>query len=342
LPGENRRKIEVNYPAIQPQKSAYKLTICLPTYNGGKFLKAALDSVLNQDFRDFQVIICDDDSRDNTAEIIKDYLGKDERIKYWQNHQRLGLFANWNKCLEYGDSEYVTIFAQDDIMLPNNLSAKIKILDENPRVGLVASSIIQIDDHGEIINSKWAQYETDLLVNGAQWCRENVGKPNQICCPFVVLRKTALESVGNRFNTAYDFAGDYEMWLRIAREWDLYFMQATLGYYRQHNLSETGKQDELHKVAEQIRVWSEWIEELDVPRSEIIELENQAFTNIVEWFTYYLALPYIRKGKLDTAIELSYLIQQWRGRDAKLSILISQLGLEIQNLRGQLDQIGVK
>ncbi len=93
-----------------------KVTVCLPTYNSGEFITQAIDSILEQTFKDFELIISDDCSTDNTPEIIRSYLEKDRRIKYLQNSQNLGLFMNWNRCLESASGEYITVFAQDDLM----------------------------------------------------------------------------------------------------------------------------------------------------------------------------------------------------------------------------------
>ena len=84
-----------------------KVTVCLPTYNSGEFLRYAIDSILEQTFTDFELIISDDCSTDNTPEIIRSYLEKDSRIQYLQNSHNLGLFPNWNRCLESASGEYI-------------------------------------------------------------------------------------------------------------------------------------------------------------------------------------------------------------------------------------------
>ncbi|MEI6729528.1 MAG: glycosyltransferase, partial [bacterium] len=78
-----------------------KVTIGIPTYNSQKFIEQAINSVLSQTYQDFELIICDDLSSDNTDEIINIYLEKDKRIRYFKNPEHIGLFENFNQCIKH-------------------------------------------------------------------------------------------------------------------------------------------------------------------------------------------------------------------------------------------------
>lgn len=94
------------------------ISICVPTYNGEKYLEEALNSILSQTFNDYEVIIVDDQSTDNTIDISKKFSEKDQRIHCYQNKKNLGLVGNWNKCIELARGEWIKFVFQDDLIAP--------------------------------------------------------------------------------------------------------------------------------------------------------------------------------------------------------------------------------
>jgi glycosyltransferase involved in cell wall biosynthesis len=94
------------------------VSVCIPTYNGSQFLHECIDSILSQTFHDFQLLIVDDRSFDNTVDIAKEYAAKDSRIKVVVNSQNLGLVGNWNRCLEIAEGEWIKFVFQDDLLAP--------------------------------------------------------------------------------------------------------------------------------------------------------------------------------------------------------------------------------
>lgn len=98
-----------------------KISVCIPTYNGSQFLRECIDSILTQTFSDFELLIVDDQSSDNTVEIAEEYSAKDPRIKVMRNPQNLGLVGNWNRCLEITKGEWIKFVFQDDLLAPECL-----------------------------------------------------------------------------------------------------------------------------------------------------------------------------------------------------------------------------
>jgi len=92
------------------------ISICVPTYNGGKYIEACLQSIYEQTYTDFEVIICDDCSNDDTLEIVNAFKGKDSRIKLFINENNLGLVGNWNRCIELASGEWIKFVFQDDLI----------------------------------------------------------------------------------------------------------------------------------------------------------------------------------------------------------------------------------
>jgi len=144
-----------------------KVSVCLPTYNGARFIHSAIESVLNQSFADFELIVCDDASTDSTLELVCGI--HDERLHVYRNSDRLGLVGNWNRCLELISGDYVVLMHQDDLMHVNNLAHKVALLDGYPAVGFVYSNIRRIDESGSVIGGHWLpQAETDLIEPGME------------------------------------------------------------------------------------------------------------------------------------------------------------------------------
>lgn len=101
------------------QKSQVKLSILIPTYNRENFVKMAIDSVLNQEFQDFEIICCDNASSDRTYEVLQGYATRDSRIKVFKNEKNLGPVTNWKNCLEHAKGEFVHWLWSDDWIEPN-------------------------------------------------------------------------------------------------------------------------------------------------------------------------------------------------------------------------------
>ncbi|WP_309741745.1 glycosyltransferase family 2 protein [Chamaesiphon sp. OTE_20_metabat_361] len=97
------------------------ISVCIPTYNGQKYLKDTLDSVLLQTYKDFEILIVDDRSSDNTIDIAEEYAARDTRIEVIRNPQNLGLVGNWNRCIELANGEWIKFVFQDDMIAPNCL-----------------------------------------------------------------------------------------------------------------------------------------------------------------------------------------------------------------------------
>jgi glycosyltransferase involved in cell wall biosynthesis len=127
-----------------------RLSIGLPVYNGEKYLRQALDSILSQTFQDFELIISDNASTDSTQQICLEYVRKNNRVKYYRNKKNLGAPRNYNITVEKSSGQYFKWMAYDDLHSPVFLEKCVKILDDNPDVSLCFSKINIIDENGII------------------------------------------------------------------------------------------------------------------------------------------------------------------------------------------------
>lgn len=142
-----------------------KVAIGMFTHNEEKHLKEALDSLLSQTYRDFKLIILDDNSSDNTRNIIKDYSKKDNRISFHENTKRMGYIANYIKTFELAgnNNDYFGWAAGHDIHEPTWLENMVTELNNNPDVIMSYPLIERIDDNGKSLNIPSTRFETKYL-----------------------------------------------------------------------------------------------------------------------------------------------------------------------------------
>jgi glycosyltransferase involved in cell wall biosynthesis len=214
-----------------------KISVCIPVFNPGSFLEAAIDSVLNQEFEDFELIIVDDCSDQSVQPIVSKY--SDERITFHRNSQNLGLVRNWNRCIRAAQGGFISIFHQDDLMLPGNLGHKIAVLDTYPNVGFVYSNIQRIDEDGKIIGGHWLpQPKQDTVFTGDSFFKLVAATSNPVSCPSVIVREECYAQVG-LFDAQFPFAADLEMWMRIAKQYNVGYLSKPLLAQRVHPQQET-------------------------------------------------------------------------------------------------------
>ena len=212
------------------------VSILIPTYNYARYLDEAIQSVLNQTFQNFEMIIVDDQSTDNTDQVVQKYLS-DPRISYIKNPKNLGLVGNFNQCLEYAKGEYIKFLMADDKLDHTLLEKFVAVMDSNPTVSLVTSGSSTFGAVSEIRKLPMAG-----LQNGHQVileCLRN-GKGNWIGEPTVVMFRRRDLRIG-KFNPEYICLVDLDMWLRLLAAGDCYILPETLAYFRIHGLQASSK-----------------------------------------------------------------------------------------------------
>ena len=123
-----------------------KVSIGLPVYNGSNYLALTFDRILSQTFTDFEVIVCDNDSKDDTAKICAEYCSRDSRIRYYKNDSNIGAAPNFNRTFELSRGKYFAWAAHDDMYDLRFLEKCVKVLDEHPDVVLAHSALAFVDD----------------------------------------------------------------------------------------------------------------------------------------------------------------------------------------------------
>ncbi|KAM3103503.1 glycosyltransferase family 2 protein [Phormidesmis sp. 146-12] len=174
-----------------------RVSIGVPVYNGDNYLEAAIDSLLAQTFKDFEIIISDNASSDRTEEICRSYVAKDARIRYYRNEVNLGAAPNFNCLIDYAQGEYFKWAAHDDIHEPTYLERCVEILDRDPGVILSYSWTRYIDDRGLLCPEVYA-FDGKLRLNSEKPHERfhDIACTHQECFPiFGLMRLSALRQV---------------------------------------------------------------------------------------------------------------------------------------------------
>ena len=190
------------------------------------YFREAVQSILNQTFEDFELIIVEDPSEVDGREIISDLLS-DSRIRYIHNDQRTGLIAQRNQALKESRCEWVAILDADDVARPERLQKQWEFLHANPSISVLGSWIEIIDQNGQLVGLRRYPECHDAIMR-------TMRRYNAIAQPAVVLCKQAVDSVGG-YADEYPVAEDYELWSRlIASGYRVANLQLPLLKYRIH------------------------------------------------------------------------------------------------------------
>jgi glycosyltransferase involved in cell wall biosynthesis len=184
------------------------ISVITTCYNSGVFLSEAIESILSQTFKDFEHILIDDGSTDNTLDIIKTYARRDQRIVFSAQKFNTGSAATRNIGIQMAKGEWIAILDSDDIALPMRLERQISYVKMNPHLVLLGSGYIEIDASGEFIKEHYYPPNHQKLV--ARLDRGLAFPPHSSC-----LYRTEAVKLIRGFNQRFFRAQDYDLWLRL-------------------------------------------------------------------------------------------------------------------------------
>lgn len=214
-----------------------KVSVCLPVFNGRRFLRAAIETVLAQTHTDFELLISDDCSEDGSFEIAQQMAERDARIVAWRNKDRLGLFPNYNACIERVSGQFVKLFAQDDLFMPNTLAKHLELFSQNEGVTLITCARNIIGDDGALLDAL-GEFDEDRVISGDEVVESNLTKYcNWVGEPSCVSFPARLRGTG--FDTTLFHYGDIDYWFRIVENGKLYYSSQPLCSFRRHEGSAT-------------------------------------------------------------------------------------------------------
>ena len=236
----------------------------MPVFNSEQFVAEAIESILNQTFKDFEFLILDDTSTDKSFRIIKDFEQQDSRIKVYQNEKNLGVVESRNKLISLSKGKYIAWLDSDDIALKNRFEKQINFLEAHPEIGMAGAFPIIIDENGNKIRKWW--FETD-----PQKLKIELFFHSPFLSSSVVIRKSALPR--NCYDSKFPVAEDFDLYSKISENSDIANIPEILVKYRINSKglskSNTEKMEQLS-----VQVIKEHAERLG------IELEENTIKNL--------------------------------------------------------------
>ncbi len=249
-------------PTTFGMSTTTKISVLIPTFNCARFLPDAIDSVLAQEFVDYELIISDDHSNDGSADLLRHRATLDPRLRLHLQSSNLGMVAHWNWCLQQARGEYVKfVFADDALVSSQALGRMAALLDANPAVSLVASAR-RVLGHDSRPIAVWDELQTAGLHRGPEVIARCLNEDrNLIGEPSAVMFRRAAGLRG--FDPQWRQLVDLEMWLHLLSSGDLAYIPEPLCAFRLH----AGQQSEANRRAnvgpeERLQLLSRYIRHL--------------------------------------------------------------------------------
>ena len=204
------------------------VSVCIPVFNGRNYIKDCINSVLKQSYTNFELLIVDNCSIDETQSLVENY--NDERIRYIRNNLNIGALNNFNKCIEMAAGEYFVLLPHDDILLPGALKEFVSAL-ENKNIGLVYSALHLIDENGDTLHKK-INHNSNMSFTSEEALKDLINNFMPIQCAMV--RIDILKKLGG-FDLKYSLSTDIHLWSRVIFEgWGSYYINTPKSCLRSH------------------------------------------------------------------------------------------------------------
>lgn len=202
-----------------------RVTVLMPVYNGESYLREAIESILNQTYKDFELLIINDGSTDKSLEIINSF--QDSRIRLVNNEVNLKLIRTLNKGLDLATGEYIARMDSDDIAHPRRLELQVKTMDEDKEIVICGTSLRFIGK----------RFSFPFLVEGTENIKNYLVVKNCLIHPSVMIRNSIFKKENIYYDEAFIHAEDYELFQRVSSKYKVVNLKHPLLFYR---LSPTG------------------------------------------------------------------------------------------------------
>lgn len=209
------------------------VSVCIPTYNGAKYLPSAIQSVLTQSFRNFELVVVDNHSTDDTREIVKSFA--DPRIRYICHERTISLEDNWNFCVGAAKGRYFKLLPHDDLLEPECLNEQVAILEADNRqeISLVFGSRRVIDDQGRRLLARGRLAHKRQRMDGQALIRRSIrAGTNLIGEPGNGLVRSSVVARTGGYSTRHPYMTDFDFWLRVLQHGDAYFTATPTSSFR--------------------------------------------------------------------------------------------------------------
>lgn len=241
-----------------------KVSVVIATYNHAHFLAEAIQSVLDQTYQDFELLVVDDGSTDDTRQVMAGFA--DSRLHYFYQENR-GYSAARNRAIRASSGVYIALLDADDLWLAHKLEVQAAYLDRHPEVGLVHGSYYRMDKEGCILSVCRQRPPLSESVF------KHLLRRNFIGTPTVVVRKRCLDQLG-LFDESLRTTADWDLWLRLSRRHQISYLDQILAKYRLHD--QNIHKDMERKTRNRFRILDKVFSDPELPESAR-ELEQLAY-----------------------------------------------------------------
>lgn len=211
------------------------VSVIIPSYNHEKFIKECIQSVLDQTFQDFEIIITDDASTDRTVEAIKSF--DDKRIKLFTSHKNQGASIATNNCISQSSGKYIAMLSSDDTWYPEKLEIQVQYLEQHPEIGAVFGKADWIGESGQPIKDKTFPYMDVFNAKNRsrfEWLRYFFYHGNCLCHPCSMVRRECYDEIG-MLNPAFANLPDFDLWVRLCLLHEIWILDHKLIQFRRIN-----------------------------------------------------------------------------------------------------------
>ncbi len=268
------------------------ITIIINCYNGEKYLKECIDSVIEQTYQNWEIIFWDNQSTDDSKKICLSF--KDNRIKYFISKKHTDLYEARNLAISKTSGDFIAFLDTDDLWHKDKLSKQVTYFEEK-NVGLVCSNFIFLNE----MNNKVKLWHKNKINSG--YVLDDLLKEYFIGLPTVIIRKKALQNLNNLFNPKYNIIGDFDLFVRIAQNWKVIYLNNPLATYRWH-----GKNLAFNETDREIIELKDWLDHI---KTEIKIKENKNLIFIKNKLNYLISKEYLRNNKYKQAFISSFKIK---------------------------------
>ena len=210
------------------------VSICIPTYNGGKFIRETLESIKSQTYKNIEVIVTDDCSKDDTLDICREY----DFVKIFLNEERQGLVPNWNMAVSKSTGYYIKLIGQDDVLAPESIEKQVKALEDNPNAALCIGDTNVINQDSQVIMAR-SLSKKDFTMDGKKFALKALWHRNIFCEPANTLyTRSAAERAGD-YCKDFIYVPDWDYDIELCLQGDICYIADTIMSFRISNNSET-------------------------------------------------------------------------------------------------------
>ncbi|MFQ9308286.1 MAG: glycosyltransferase family 2 protein [Paraclostridium sordellii] len=221
-----------------------KVSIILPIYNASKYLNECIDSLISQTYKNIEIIAINDGSTDNSVDIIKEYMKKDNRIKLYENQKNKKLIYTLNRGLDLADGDYIARMDSDDICTTERIEKQVRFLEDNKEIALCGCKIQAFGNE----DWTWGESYKDIEALNVDLIFANV-----VAHPTVMIRGEFAKQMNLKYSNEFIDAEDYELWSRISYEGKIANLEEILLYYRVSENSITAtKQESMQKSTKKV------------------------------------------------------------------------------------------